>query len=71
MARLTGGKYWRATSLSELRSIYAEIDKLEKTQVKLPEIVSRADLYGLPVLGAALILLVEAVMSQGLLLRWP
>ena len=71
VARLTNGKYWRATSLSELRSIYAEIDKLEKTKVKLPEIVSRADLYALPVLGAALLLLLEAVLSQGLLLRWP
>ena len=71
VARLTNGKYWRATSLSELRSIYAEIDKLEKTKVKLPEIVSRADLYTLPVLGAALLLLLEAVLSQGVLLRWP
>jgi Ca-activated chloride channel family protein len=71
VARITNGKYWRATNLSELRSIYAEIDKLEKTKVKLPEIISRGDLYGLPVLGAALILLLEAVLSQGLLLRWP
>ncbi|MCX5796353.1 MAG: VWA domain-containing protein [Elusimicrobia bacterium] len=71
VARLSGGKYWRATSLSELRSIYSEIDRLEKTKVKLPEIVSRADLYGLPVLAAALLLLLEAALSQGLLLRWP
>jgi Ca-activated chloride channel family protein len=71
VARITDGKYWRATNLTELRSIYAEIDKLEKTKVKLPEIVSRADLYGLPVLAAALILLAEALLSQGLLLRWP
>jgi Ca-activated chloride channel family protein len=71
VARITNGKYWRATSLSELQSIYSEIDKLEKTKVRLPEIVSRADLYGLPVLAAALILLAEVVLSQGLLLRWP
>ncbi|MDD5629148.1 MAG: VWA domain-containing protein [Elusimicrobia bacterium] len=71
VAGLTNGKYWRATSLSELRAVYSQIDRLEKTKVKLAEIVSRADLYGLPVLAAALILLAEAALAQGLLLRWP
>ena len=71
VARLTNGKYWRATSLSELRAVYAEIDKLEKTKLKLPETISRADLYQIPVLAAALLLLAEVVCAQGLLLRWP
>lgn len=71
VARITNGKYWRATNLSELRSIYAEIDKLEKSKVKLPETVSRADLYAGPVLAAALLLLAEVGLAQGLLLRWP
>ena len=71
VARLTNGKYWRATSLSELRAVYAEIDALEKTKVKLPETVARADLYALPVLTAALLLLAEIMLSQGALLRWP
>jgi Ca-activated chloride channel family protein len=71
VARLTGGKYWRATNLAELRAVYAEIDRLEKTKVKLPETVSRADLYRIPVLAAALLLLLEVVLAQGLLMRWP
>ncbi|HAM35632.1 MAG TPA: aerotolerance regulator BatA [Elusimicrobia bacterium] len=71
IARLTNGKYWRATNLSELRAVYAEIDRLEKSAVKRPEIVSRADLYHAPALAAALLLLFEIGLAQGLLLRWP
>lgn len=71
VARLTDGKYWRATSIKELRGIYAEIDKLEKSTVKLPEAVSRDDLYRGPVLAAALLLLLEMALTQALWLRWP
>ena len=41
----TGGKYFRATSLKELSDIYGEIDRMEKTEVKLPDIVSFKDAY--------------------------
>ena len=71
VARLTGGKYWRATNLKELRAIYAEIDRLEKSEIKRPEIVSQADLYYGPVLAALLLLLAESGIGEGLLLRWP
>ncbi|MBI5208923.1 MAG: VWA domain-containing protein [Elusimicrobia bacterium] len=71
IARLTDGKYFRATSLQELRDVYDSIDRLERTKVKLPDIVSRADRYHVPVAAAALILLLEAAASQTLLLRWP
>lgn len=71
VARIGGGNYWRATSLKELRSIYAEIDRLEKSAVKLPEIVSHDDLYAFPTAAAALLLLLEAALSGTLLMRWP
>ncbi len=71
VARLTGGKYWRATNLKELRAIYAEIDRLEKSAIKRPEIFSQADLYEGPVFAALLILLAETGIAEGLLLRWP
>ncbi|MFA6004247.1 MAG: VWA domain-containing protein, partial [Elusimicrobiota bacterium] len=70
-ARIADGKYWRATNLKELRAVYAEIDRLEKSDVKLPEAVSRADLYYWPVLAALLLLLAEALVAQAWLLRWP
>ncbi|MBI5883444.1 MAG: VWA domain-containing protein [Elusimicrobia bacterium] len=71
IARVTDGRYWRATSLAELREVYASIDALEKTKVKLPEIVSRADRYALPVTLAILLLLAELALSNIFFLRWP
>jgi Ca-activated chloride channel family protein len=71
VARLTEGKYFRATNLRELKSVYDEIDRLERSSVRLPENVARTDLYHLPVLAAVLLLLLEAALSQTVLLRWP
>lgn len=34
IARMTGGRYFRATSNESLKSIYDEIDKLEKTKIE-------------------------------------
>ena len=33
IAKLTGGKYYRATSQEKLEAIYSEIDRLEKTEI--------------------------------------
>lgn len=71
VANLTEGRYFRATNLRELREIYDAIDKLEKSSVKLPDIVSHDDIYRGPVLAAALLLLLEAALSNTWLLRWP
>ena len=35
IAQKTGGKYYRADSSETLRGIYAEIDKLEKTEIQV------------------------------------
>ncbi len=35
IAQLTGGQYYRATDVSSLEAIYAEIDKLEKTEMEV------------------------------------
>jgi len=71
IARETDGRYFRATSLQELKEVYATIDKLEKSDVKLPDIVSRDDRYRAPVLAAALLLLCEVSLANTWLLRWP
>lgn len=57
IAERTGGKYFRATDEANLRQIYAEIDRLEKTRIKVTEHRSRKEEY-LPfvLLGAALLL---------------
>ncbi|MBI4679427.1 MAG: VWA domain-containing protein [Elusimicrobia bacterium] len=71
IARLTDGRYWRATSLSELREVYSDIDRLEKTKVKLPEVVSRADRYHFPAALAAILLMAELALCSTFFLRWP
>ena len=35
LSQETGGKYYRATSKTELEKIYAEIDRLEKTKIEI------------------------------------
>ncbi len=56
IAELTGGKYFRATDEAKLREIYAEIDRLEKTRIKVTEHRSKNEEY-MPfvLLGAALL----------------
>lgn len=34
IAKVTGGRYWRATDMDSMREICAEIDKLEKTKIE-------------------------------------
>lgn len=53
MARLTGGKYFRATDAEKLREIYAEIDRLERTRIEVTEYSQRNEEY-LPFLLVAL-----------------
>lgn len=71
VARMTGGRYWRAESAAALRAVYGEIDRLEKSAVKLPDLVVRDELHRGPALLAALLLLAESALAATWLLRWP
>lgn len=55
VARLTGGRYYRATDAGALRSIYAEIDRLEKSVVRSKERLRYEESYQ-PWLAAGLVL---------------
>ena len=52
IAHLTGGKYFRATSKSALEEIYAQIDRLEKTEIKVTEYSQKNEEF-LPFLAIA------------------
>lgn len=45
MAIQTGGKYYRATSTNALKSIYQDIDKLEKTKIEVSSYKHYAELF--------------------------
>jgi len=57
VAETTGGRYFRATDERKLREIYQEIDRLEKTRMKVTEYSQRHEEY-LPflLLGSGLLL---------------
>ena len=58
IANLTGGKYFRATNENSLKSIYSEIDRLEKTKIEVTVLKRYSEEYYRFVwLGLALLLL--------------
>ena len=58
IARLTDGRYFRATDETALRGIYAEIDQLEKSRILVEHDLRRIEAF--PILaGLALLLLVS------------
>lgn len=63
IAQETGGLYFRATSKSKLREIFAEIDKLEKTKIEVLSYEHRSEEYK-PFLWAALALLLLELISR-------
>jgi len=71
IASMTGGKYFRATDTNSLKSIYQEIDKMEKTKL-LTENYSRKTEEYLPFLLIAFgLLLLELLVRITVLRRLP
>lgn len=64
IARMTGGRYFRATDRTELAGVYKEIDELEKTEIKVQEYTRYSEQFYYFAGLALLLLLVEVVLSQ-------
>lgn len=64
VARLSGGQFYRARNADDLRDIYAEIDRLEKTPLTTTVIRRDVDLFFWFLTAALCLLLLE------MLLRW-
>ncbi|MBU6424191.1 MAG: VWA domain-containing protein [Chloroflexi bacterium] len=72
MAQSTGGRYFAASDESALRQIYAEIAQLERSRVGLrTQSASYDDVMAPFLLGGVLLLLLESVVSLGVLRRAP
>lgn len=65
---MTGGKYFRATDGNVLADIFAQIDKLEKTEMDVKNFTQTEDDY-LPWALAALILFVATILLRTTVLR--
>jgi len=71
IARITGAKAYRAKNRDELADVFAQIDRLEKSEVRRPDLVAVADLHAWPLGSALVLLLLEAALAATALLRWP
>ena len=71
MAALSKGKFYRATSRHELQSIYNDIDRLEKTEVKLRRFTTYRPLYQWPLLAALGLFSLEMLLANTRLRRVP
>ena len=63
MAKVGGGKFYRALDREQLRRVYADIDRLERTEVRIRESVSYDDHRFPWLLAAACLLLTEMIWA--------
>ena len=68
---MTNGRYFRATDTNSLRTIFSEIDKLEKSKVEVERTAQYRDLFQwFLILGLAFLAL-EILLSQTIWRRLP
>jgi len=71
MSALSGARSYRATNLRELRSIYADIDRLEKSEVKMRRYTNYTPLFQWPLLAALGLLALELLLANTRYRRVP
>jgi Ca-activated chloride channel family protein len=71
MAELANGRFYRATNLRELQSIYREIDRLEKTEITLSRSTTFTPLFQWPLLAACALLALELLLGETRYRRVP
>jgi Ca-activated chloride channel family protein len=71
MSALSHAKFYRATNRRELQNIYNDIDRLEKTQVKLRRFTTYRPLFQWPLLAAFGLFCIEMALSNTRLRRLP
>ena len=71
MAALSGGQFYRATNQRELQNIYDQIDRLEKSPVKLRRFATYEPLFAWPLLAALALLAVEMILANTRFRRVP
>ena len=67
----TGGKYYRADKTETLRSIYDQIDRLEKTEVQVKKYQHYRELFPWVALPGLVVLLLEIILNQTVWRRLP
>lgn len=71
IADMTGGKYYRADNAEKFGAIYAEIDKLEKTEADVKKFAQHTELFAWLIAGGLILLATEVGLGQTVLRRLP
>jgi Ca-activated chloride channel family protein len=71
IADMTGGKYYRADNAEKFQKIYAEIDKLEKTESVVNKYTEFKELFPWLAGGGLALLMLEIVLGQTAFRRLP
>lgn len=71
IAATTDGNFYRATNNAELKKIYKDIDKLEKTKMNVTKFSKKYEAYEPFALAAIICLLLEIVLRTTVLRRIP
>jgi Ca-activated chloride channel family protein len=71
MAAVSGGHFFRATNARELQSIYNQIDRLEKSEVKQRRFATYEPLFHWPLLAALSCLTLELILANTRFRRVP
>ena len=71
IAASTDGDFYRATNTQELRGIYKEIDKLEKSKLNVKKYSRRYEAYQPFALAAVVLLLLEILFRITIFRRIP
>lgn len=71
MAKISKGRFYRATNRSELKNIYNEIDRLEKTEVKMRRYTTFVPLFQWPLIAAIALFVLELILGNTRFRRVP
>ena len=71
IAKITGGKYFRATDTASLKEVYRQIDSLEKTKMEEAKYTEYSELFIYLLIPALGILLFEVVLANTRFRRIP
>ena len=71
IAEITGGEYFRATNTAALRSIYQEIDQMEKTKISVREYSKKTERFYLFAWIALALIVLEVIMKNTILRKIP
>lgn len=66
IAKMTDGKYFRATNNEKLEQVYAEIDKLEKSRINVRQFKLREEKFAVPALIAFCLIILEMILRNTL-----